>query len=63
VLFGYIRAIAMQVQSLNSCKGKQKKELVVKLYSQQTLQALRLLVQVVGKGGEEDISALVYPLA
>lgn len=24
VLFGYIRTIAMQIQSLNNCKGKQK---------------------------------------
>jgi hypothetical protein len=62
VLFGYIRALAMQVQALNNSKGKEKQALTSKLYSQQTLQVLRLLAQVIGRGGEE-VSALVYPLA
>ncbi len=53
----------MQLQSLNNSKGKEKRELIAKLYSQQTLQALKLLVQVVGKGGEEELAALAFPLA
>lgn len=63
VLFGYVRALAMQLQSLNNSKGKDKRELTAKLYSQQTLQALKLLVQIVGKGGEEELAALAFPLA
>ena len=51
VLFGYIRTIAMQIQSLNSCKGKEKREFTSKLYSMQILQAFRLLGQAVGKSG------------
>lgn len=61
VMFGYIRAIAMQMQALNNAKGKQKVELIGKLYSQQMLQVLRLLGKVVGQAGEE-VSALAYPL-
>lgn len=52
VLFGYVRTLAVQVQSLNGMKGKQKAELATKLYSQQMIQIFRLLVQVVGKSGE-----------
>jgi hypothetical protein len=61
VLFGYIRSIAMQMQALNNAKGKQKVELISKLYSQQMLQVLRLMGRAVGQAGEE-VSALVYPL-
>lgn len=60
VLFGYIRSIAMQMQGLNNAKGKQKVELISKLYSQQMLQVLRLLGKVMGQAGEE-VSALTYP--
>jgi hypothetical protein len=52
VLFGYVRTLAVQVQSLNGMKGKQKGELATKLYSQQMIQIFRLLVQVLGKSGE-----------
>jgi hypothetical protein len=63
VLFGYLRSLALQLQSLNSLKGKFKSDLTAKLYSQQTLQILKLLAQVVGRVGHEEISALAYPLA
>jgi hypothetical protein len=43
-------------------KGRDKAELASKLYSQQMLQIFRLLVQVLGKSGEE-LSALIYPLS
>ena len=59
-MFGYIRSLAMQMQGLNTKKGKEKRELISKLYSQQMLQVFRLFGQVVGKGGEE-LSGLVYP--
>lgn len=62
VLFGYVRTIAVQIQSLNSKKSREKIELSTKLYSQQMLQILRLLVHAVGKSGEE-LSALIYPLS
>jgi hypothetical protein len=52
VLFGYLRSLAQQLHSLHSLKGKQKGELITKLYSQQSIQGLRLLGQAVGKGGE-----------
>ena len=61
VLFGYVRALAVQMQALNNSKGKEKKQLVCKLYSQQMLQVLKLLAQAVGTG--EELSALVYPFA
>ena len=61
-MFGYIRSLAMQMQGLNSKKGKEKKDLMSKLYSQQMLQVFRLLGQVIGKGGEE-LSGLAYPFA
>ena len=51
VMFGYIRSLAMQMQGLNNKKGKEKRELISKLYSQQMLQIFRLLGQVIGKGG------------
>ena len=51
-MFGYVRALAMQVQALNNAKGKEKKEQIAKLYSQQTIQAFKLLGRVVGRGGE-----------
>ena len=63
VLFGYLRSLALQLGSLNSLKGKFKADLITKLYSQQTLQILKQLAQVVGRVGDEEISALVYPLA
>ena len=56
-----MRTVAVQVQSLNNMKGKQKAEIANKLYSQQMIQIFRLLVHVLGKSGEE-LSALVYPL-
>lgn len=63
VLFGYLRSIAVQLSTLNTLKGKNKMELVVKLYSQQTLQILRLYGQLVGLVGDGELSALAYPLA
>ena len=62
MMFGYIRSLAMQMQGLNTKKGKEKQEHISKLYSQQMLQIFRLLGQVIGKGGEE-LSALAYPFA
>lgn len=50
VLFGYIRTLAMQIQSLNNVKGKEKQGLIAKLYSQQVIQVYRLLGQVIGSG-------------
>lgn len=52
VLFGYVRSLSVQVQSLNNLKGREKADHSAKLYSQQMIQILRLLVQVVGKSGE-----------
>ena len=62
MLFGYVRALAMQLQSLNNTKGKQKQELISKLYSQQMIQVFRLIGQLVG-AGDEELSALAYPFA
>ena len=62
VLFGYVRALAMQIQALNSAKGKDKRALISKLYSQQMIQVFRLVGQVVA-AGDEELSALSYPFS
>ena len=63
VLFVYLRSLVAQVASLNQLKGKERIALTQKLYSQQTLQVIRLFGQIIGKSGQEALSALAYPLA
>lgn len=53
VLFGYLRSLALQLGSLNTLKGKLKADLITKLYSQQTLQIIKLLSQVVSRVSHE----------
>ena len=52
----------MQIQALNSAKGKDKRALISKLYSQQMIQVFRLVGQVVA-AGDEELSALSYPFS